>query len=377
MKKSLKNNTCKAVYIHIPFCSTICSYCDFCKMYYNSNIAFKYLSILFSEIKSNYNNEIINSIYIGGGTPSVLSNAQLEKLLAITKIFNTKNLEFTVEVNIENIDIAKLNLLKKYGVNRISVGIQTVNSKHIKFLNRKHNKEMVLEKIKLIQTFFENINVDLMYALYSETIEELKDDLKFYLNLGVKHISAYSLIIEPHTKLYNMKTKYIDEDLDFLMYDTICKTLKKSGYKHYEVSNFSKNGYFSLHNLTYWNNSEYYGFGLGACGYVNGIRYENTRNLTKYLNGNYVKESHKLSINETIENEFILGLRKINGISILKFLEKYNFNPLDIDIVKELLKEKFLVIKNNYIKINKQYIYQQNNILYRFLSVDYSKYCKL
>ena len=354
-----------SIYIHIPFCSNICSYCDFCKFYYNYNWVDNYLIALEKEIKLNYKGELINTIYIGGGTPTCLNIKQLEKLLNLTNLFNKKNIEFTVETNVD-LPLDKIKLLNSYGVNRISIGVQTVNDKHLKFLNRNHNKEDVINLIKLLKRYNFNINVDLIYALPNQTLEELNEDLDFVLSLDINHISTYSLIIEPHTKLYIDNISNIDEDLDYEMYKLIKKKLNK--YHHYEISNFAKRDFESKHNLIYWNNLNYYGFGIGASGYIDNIRYDNTKSYKNYINGKYILEKHKLSLNETISNEFILGLRKIDGIDINEFYEKYNIDIKSIEIVNELLKEGKLILSNR-LKINPKYIYVSNNILVNFLDL--------
>lgn len=354
-----------SIYIHIPFCSNICSYCDFAKFYYNSNWVDNYLSSLEKEIKLNYKGEVVDTIYIGGGTPTVLNLNQLEKLLKITNLFNKKNIEFTVETNVD-LSLEKIKLLKKYGVNRISIGVQTVNPKYLKFLNRNHTKEEVINLINLLKEYNFNINVDLIYAIPGETLEELNEDLDFILSLDVNHISTYSLIIEPHTKLYIDNISNIDEDLDYEMYKLINKKLNK--YHHYEISNFAKKNYESKHNLVYWNNLNYYGFGLGASGYINNIRYDNTRSYNNYINGDYVLEKHELDLNETISNEFILGLRKIDGIDVNEFYKKYNLEITSIDIVKKMLKENKLILTDK-LKINPKFIYISNTILVNFIDL--------
>ncbi|MCM1371110.1 MAG: radical SAM family heme chaperone HemW [Clostridium sp.] len=355
----------KSVYIHVPFCKTICSYCDFCKIYYN-NIVSRYLDELENEIKKKYKGEIIDTIYIGGGTPSTLSIKELTKLFNIIKIIKvSKALEFTVEANIEDLNEEKLQFLLQKGVNRLSIGIQTFNKKNILFLNRTCNKKEVFKKIKLARKIgFNNINIDLIYAIPNQTLRELKKDLRLALKLNIEHISTYSLIIEPNTLLYINKTKNIDEDLDYKMYQTIKKKLEK--YKNYEISNFAKKGYESKHNLTYWNNLEYYGFGLGASGYINGVRYENTRGINNYLKGKYVYESHKVSKKEKLENEFILGFRKIEGINKENFKEKYG-NIKNHKIINDLIKTRELLENDTNIYINPEYIYTSNRILSKFI----------
>ena len=363
----------KSVYIHIPFCKSICSYCDFSKFFYNEEWVSNYLDALEKEISNNYKNEVIDTLYIGGGTPNSLDNNFLERLFKILKKINlNKTYEYTIECNIELLSIDQILLFKKYGINRISLGVQTFNKKHLEFLNRHHTKKEVFDKIKLLKkNNLNNINVDLMYAYKNQTLKELKQDLRLFKKLNVPHISTYSLIIEKHTKLYNDKVEYIDEDLDYKMYQTIIKSLKK--YNHYETSNFSKKGYESKHNLTYWNNSNYYGFGIGASGYIDNIRYDNTKSYHSYISGNYIKNKDILDKNKTIENEFILGFRKLQGINIIDFKNKYNLDILNIDIVKKLLDEKKLVLCNNYLRIDDKYIYLSNEILVEFLGENYEK----
>ncbi len=360
----------KSVYIHIPFCDSICSYCDFCKFLKNDNWVYKYLDSLSNEINQNYNGEGISTLYIGGGTPSALDIKQLDRLFNIIKVFNkSQNIEFTFECNIENITEEKLKLLYDNGVNRLSIGIQTFNDKYLKFLNRNHNKDIIKNKIKLAKEIgFNNINIDLIYALKEQTIEELKDDLNSFLELDITHISTYSLIIEPHTMLYINKEKNINEELDYEMYNTIINTLENHNYKHYEVSNFAKEGYESKHNLTYWNNNEYYGFGVGASGYINDVRYDNTRSINEYFNGNYRLNEHRLDLQETIQKEFILGLRKINGINKKEFYNKYNIDIKSIDVVSNLLKQNKLIENEKNIYINPKYIYVSNDILIEFIN---------
>lgn len=359
----------KSVYIHIPFCDSICSYCDFCKFIKNEEWVEKYLIALEKEIKSKYEGEIINTIYIGGGTPSCLNIQQLTKLFNIIKIFNiSKTLEFTFECNIENITEEKLELLYNNGVNRLSIGIQTFNEKYLNFLNRNHTKKDIVSKINSAKKIgFKNINIDLIYGLPNQTLEYLNNDIDEFLKLDITHISTYSLIIEPNTKVFIDDYKNIDEELDYEMYKLICNKLKANGYNHYEISNFSKDKYESKHNLTYWDNNEYYGFGLGASGYINNIRYDNTRSFNKYLNGEYVKESHKLDLKEAIENEFILGFRKINGINKKKFKNKYNKDIKSIEVVNKLLEENKLLEDEKNIYINPDYVYVSNDILVEFI----------
>lgn len=354
-----------SVYIHIPFCNTICSYCDFPKLYHNNENVSKYLDSLNNEIKSNYKNELVKTLYIGGGTPSCLNREELIKLFDIIKIFNIDKQEFTFECNIENINIQLLELLKQNKVNRLSIGVESFNYKYLEFLGRSYNKETIINNISLAKEYFNNISVDLMYAFPNQTLKELNSDIDEILSLNVNHISTYSLIIEPHTVIYNNKVKNIDEDLDASMYELITNRL--SNYNHYEISNFAKDGYESIHNLTYWDNNHYYGFGLGSSGYINNIRYTNTRNMIEYIKGNYILDSEVLNISEDIQNEFILGLRKLKGINKNEFNNKYNQNINDNIIVKKLIKDNKLIDDGENIFIRKDLIYISNSILVEFM----------
>lgn len=364
-------NKIKSLYIHIPFCKTICSYCDFCKMYYNGELVDKYLESLNKELDNTYDGEDLNTIYIGGGTPSSLSIKQLEKLFDILKKVKTSNdLEFTIEANINDINIEMLEVLKKNKVNRISIGIETVNPKYLKLIERNHTKEEVKDKINLVKKYFSNINVDFMYGFNNQTIEELKSDLDFFKELDVTHISIYSLILEPNTKLFINNMTPLDEEIESNMYFYIINCLNALGYNHYEVSNFSKNGYESRHNLVYWNNEHYYGIGLGASGYIDNIRYTNTRSINNYLSGNYVLDKTIIDDEINMENEMMLGLRKIEGVNKESFFKKFGKNIEEVFDIDALIKDKLLIDKDGYLFIPIDKMYLQNSILVNFIKND-------
>lgn len=348
-----------SVYVHIPFCFRICSYCDFCKVYKNDNWTIRYLDSLESEIKSLYKGETVKTLYIGGGTPSCLSVNQLKRLFDILNIFHLSvDCEITFEANCEDLTKEKLDFLKDK-INRLSIGVETFNPKYLKILNRGVNVENIL----LAKKYFSNINVDLMYNFKDQRLNDLKKDVKFLLDLNVPHVSLYSLIVEKNTKLFISGYEALDDDV---LDKYIENVLVKNGYKHYEISNYCKAGFESKHNLVYWNNLEYYGFGLGSGGYIDNVRYENTRNLKKYLEGNYLKSKRKLNLNETLQNEFILGFRKINGINKKNFYEKYGFDIHEIKILNDLLGDMLLENEEN-VFINPKYLYVSNEILIKFL----------
>ncbi len=354
----------KSVYIHIPFCKNICFYCDFSKLYYNQKWASKYLDSLSKEVDFYYDNELVNTIYIGGGTPSILNKEELDKLFSITSKFKLyKEYEFTFECNINDITEELLNILIINKVNRLSIGIQSFNNKKLEFLGRNHNKKDIKYKIKLAKKYFDNINVDFMYGIENEKYSQMKKDLNKFIKLDVPHISTYSLIIEDNTLLSNNNVKNISEDIEEKMYKYIVKKLKRKSYNHYEVSNFSKNGYESVHNINYWKNKEFFGFGLGSSGYINNIRYENTKNFNKYINGQYRLNELLLSKKEDMENFVILGLRMLEGISIRDFYIRYNIDIFDVFNFKSAIKKGLIIYENNYLKIAKKNIYIMNEII--------------
>ncbi len=367
----MNNDVVTALYIHIPFCKHICSYCDFCKMLYNKQYIAKYLASLKLEVIKNYQHDQITTIYIGGGSPSALDLEELKELFTIINLIDTSQLkEFTFEMNVNEISEEKLIFLKNNLVNRISIGIETINNKFLSLMEREGNYKDVFNKIKLVKKYFDNINVDFMYGFCNETKKDLKKDLDFFKKLDVKHLSIYSLILEEHTKLFINKIKPLDADLEADMYYDIIDYLQKLGYKHYEISNFAKDGYQSIHNLTYWNNEQYYGFGLGASGYIGNIRYTNTKSINNYLKGNYRLIEDKINNEVVMENEMILGLRKRQGVDKKLFFKKYKQKIEDVFPIAKLIANKLLLEEGDYIYINPDKLYLSNSILVNFIKND-------
>lgn len=360
-----------SAYIHIPFCKQICSYCDFCKVYYNEELVFKYLDSLEQEINDNYQGEILKTLYIGGGTPSSLSYLELERLFRILDILKKdEDIEFTIECNFDSITKEKLDLFKKKGVNRLSFGVETTDLKCLKRLNRILDVNYVKEIISYAKKIgLTNINVDLIYALPFSNMEIVKKDLDFILGLDIKHISTYSLIIEQNTKFYIDKVKNIDEELDLEMYNYIRKRLKDNEYIHYEISNFAKEGYQSQHNLVYWHNEYYYGFGVGASSYLKKRRMTNTRSITKYIKKDYNPTIEELTRSDIIAYEMILALRLKRGISITSFKKKYGVYPSELFKYDDLIANKILVMDDDRLYVNEESWYVINNILERFIEV--------
>ena len=239
----------------------------------------------------------------------------------------------------------------------------------IKILGRNHDEDMVFDNIYLTKKYFDNINIDLIYGV-TEDIEIVKNDINKFLELDIPHISCYSLILEEHTKLYIDSYKNISEDIDREMYEYIDKHLSKNGYIHYEISNYAREGYESIHNKNYWLNGNYYGFGLGAVSYLDNKRITNTKNMSKYLHGKYLKEAIYEDIQTRKENDLILGLRLTKGISISEYNKKYNDNLLDKEIINNLIDKGYLIVKDDYLSCKKEYLYLENMILEQIIGSD-------
>lgn len=325
-------NNPKALFIHIPFCEHICKYCDFTKLFYFSKFEKPYLEALKKEISSKVKNKVF-TLYFGGGTPTALSDEGFEDILKFASKYLEKGYEFTVEANVENLTESKLNIMKRCGVNRLSIGVQSTCNALLKEIGRCHTFEDAQKIIKLAKSKgFSNINIDLIYGFKNESLNDVKKDLEEFIKLDIDHISIYSLIVEKGSMFYNLKYPTQNEEDSRKYYEYIVKFLRENGYERYEISNFAKNGKYSRHNLTYWHNEEYYGCGLGASGYVNGVRYENTKSLPDYFKGNYFSSSERVGEKELEEYFLITNLRLEQGFSKeqykkffgVDFEEKYN-----------------------------------------------------
>lgn len=357
-----------SIYIHIPFCKNICSYCDFCKFYYHQDSVSRYLKALSLEIHKNYKNEVVDTIYIGGGTPSSLSILELNELFVmLDSISVSSKLEFTVECNIQDLTEEMLILFLKHRVNRLSIGIQSFDTNILSFLDRNISLDQILANLTLAKKYFSNINIDLIYAVPGQTLEVLEKELETFLSLQIPHISTYSLMIEPHTKLGIQKIMPISEELDSKMYELIHTTLTKHGYQHYEISNYALPGYESEHNLTYWKNEKYYGFGLGASGYIGNIRYTNTKNFNQYLSGNFISETEIMNPILIASNQAILGLRTIYGVSKKKWKEISDSSFVEYFSVSDLVDEHILIETEDSYFIHPKYWYVLNEILVKFV----------
>ncbi|SER18261.1 oxygen-independent coproporphyrinogen-3 oxidase [Gracilibacillus ureilyticus] len=329
-----------SAYIHIPFCEKICHYCDFTKFFYEEKMADDYLAALENEIKTTITEpkQKMKTIFVGGGTPTALNERQLLQLVSmIAQYFDTNYVdEYTFEANPGDLSKEKIKILKDHGVNRISMGVQDFNDDMLERLGRLHRVKDVYQNINdLTQIGLTNISIDLMYSLPSQTFEQFSKTLEEALQFDLPHYSAYSLQIEPKTIFYQRYKKGTitkpPEEVEADMYEYLRKEMNKQGILQYEISNFAKPGYESKHNLTYWNNDYYYGFGAGSHAYLPGKRVVNVRPHPAYVEkavqtGKPVLHVEEIGKKEQIEEELFLGLRKSEGVSLSQFERKYNLS---------------------------------------------------
>ena len=368
-----------SAYVHIPFCTQICYYCDFSKVFIKNQPVDSYLEHLIEEYHS-YDIKKLRTLYIGGGTPTALLARQLAFLLEkLTDKLDLSYLEeLTIEANPGDLDQEKIAVLKDSPVNRVSLGVQTFNDRMLKQIGRSHSEKDIYENIaNLKKAGFDNISIDLIYALPKQTMEDVKINVAKAIALDIPHMSLYSLILENHTVFMNRmrrgKLPLPKEDLEAEMFEYIIAELEKAGFEHYEISNFSEPGFESRHNLMYWDNAEYYGIGAGASGYVNGVRYKNHGPIRHYLQaveaGNARVQEEMLTLNEKMEEEMFLGLRKKSGVSKKRFEEKFGLSFEDQygAVVSELTEQGLLVPDRDIVRMTKQGLFLGDTVAEKFI----------
>lgn len=374
-----------SLYVHVPFCEQICHYCDFNKFFLKNQPIDEYLDLCEREMKLSTEtfkpDTKISTIYIGGGTPTSLSTNQLQKLLnSIKRIFPiADSVEWTVEVNPGSADLEKLSMLKEIGVNRLSIGAQTFDSHLLKEINRDHRSSDVEKTIQLSHDAgIHNLSLDLMFGLPNQTMDQWRKTLDQACTLPIQHISAYSLKVEKKTVFYQLQRKgklsLPAQELEALMYEELCSKLKENDFDQYEISNFARQGLVSQHNLTYWNNNEYYGIGAGAHSYVKGIRRANHGPLPKYMKAltesrlPYLEE-HTVTQEEKMEEQMFLGLRKLEGVSIKTFEDKFNMRIHDVfpTAMEELKGQLLLEETNEHIRLTNKGLLLGNEVFEKFL----------
>lgn len=370
------------IYIHIPFCKSKCYYCDFISFTNQCEQVEPYIQKVLQEMQqydiSNYN---VTTIYIGGGTPSFINEKYIKQLLdelkgkLIENKTKWEEIEITIEINPGTITKKKLEQYKKSGVNRISIGLQSTNDILLKQIGRIHTYQEFLDAYQLVQEVgFKNVNVDLIIGLPNQTIQDVKQTLAEIQRLNPNHVSVYSLIVEEGTKIEELirssKLQLPDEELERQMYWYVKNTLELNGYKHYEISNFAKEGKESKHNLNCWEQKEYIGLGAGAHSYLDGIRYSNS-SFKELKEWDFMdkKIEEKQTLGDKKKEYMLLGLRKIEGVSIQKFKEKYGDNPIFLyrQELAKLVEEGLIQINGDFIQLTNKGIDLANLVWEEFV----------
>ena len=390
------NNKALQLYIHIPFCVGKCHYCDFLSFPFDNETCKSYIDGLISEIRSYkgaYRDYLVSTIFIGGGTPSIIEGATIGSIINVLRdTFNiSSNAEITIEANPESIAEEDLGYWKNAGINRVSIGLQSGNNLELKTLGRAHNCETFFHNYNIIIKYgFDSINIDLISGIPGQTLESYVNTLKIVTKLNPEHISAYSLIIEENTPFWdkygnhvestNFSTDYsiTNEELDRHMYGITKSILDEAGYTRYEISNYSKEGYECRHNLGYWNRVNYLGIGLGASSLIESTRYKNIQDLKSYIricNGkdfsykDIVSESEHLSPQDKMEEFMFLGLRKIKGISLDDFKDQFDTPIFHVygHVLDKLEKEKLLRVNGDNIHLTDRGLDISNYVFKEFL----------
>ncbi|MFC0188126.1 radical SAM family heme chaperone HemW [Fictibacillus aquaticus] len=375
----------KAAYFHIPFCVNICHYCDFNKVFLKGQPVMEYLACMDTEMErtiQKFPYEKMDTLFIGGGTPTALSAEQLDIFLAaVARHFPVSDVkEYTVEANPEQTTKEKLEVLKKHGVNRLSIGAQAFQPSLLKELGRTHHAGHVEQTVSEAKAIgIDNLSIDLMFGLPGQTMDMFKETIAAALALNVPHISSYSLQVEPKTIFYIRSQKgdlkLPPQELEAEMFEYLMTELERNGYHQYEISNFAKPGYESLHNLQYWDNNEYYGIGAGAHSYMNGVRRVNAGPLKKYMNlvqenGFPYTEENKLTEAERMEEELFMGLRKRKGISSRTFEARYGKPLCDVfgRQIEMLIDRGLLEKDGDWIRLTHSGILLGNEVFSEFIS---------
>ncbi|WP_278681948.1 radical SAM family heme chaperone HemW [Paraclostridium bifermentans] len=373
------------LYVHVPFCAQKCYYCDFNSYKINSNQKKEYLINIEREMKfykEEFKDKCFDTVFFGGGTPSILTVDELQELVNhIHENFNIKkDAEITIECNPGTINREKLEAMKKMGINRLSIGLQATQNYHLKSIGRIHTyEEFEKNYYDALDIGFKNINIDLMYALPNQKTQEWKDTLDKIIDLNPSHISAYSLILEEGTKLYDMyqnkEFELLDEDIDINMYNYTIDTLKRNGYNQYEISNYSKEDLECKHNIIYWKCDNYLGLGPGASGFIWDTRYSNIEDICEYnecimQNIKPVREEIELTKKDKIEEFIFMGLRMNEGINLDVFKERFDTDFYDIyqDVMDKLIKRELVIFDGKNISLTQKGREISNSVFIEFLN---------
>ncbi|MBK5253843.1 MAG: radical SAM family heme chaperone HemW [Peptostreptococcaceae bacterium] len=367
------------IYIHIPFCVKKCNYCAFLSFKMNDDLKRRYIDALKLEIKERADSKyLVDTIFFGGGTPSLLKPSEIAEILnEITGNFNiSKDVEITMEANPDTLNEKNLKGYRNAGINRLSMGVQSLDESLLSVMGRIHNADDVYREYALArEAGFDNINLDIIFAVPASSLETTMDTLEKIIKLNPEHISYYSLQLEEGTSFFkdfkDGKLDEIPDDIDRDMYHRGSNLLQKNNYSRYEISNFSKKGYECKHNLKYWNMDEYLGLGLGSSSYIGGVRLKNTDDINEYINNKYISERHKNTRYDDISEAVFTGLRKAEGVSMKEILgskeefwEYYKDSKEEID---SFISEGYLLIKDDRLILTDKGIDISNKIMVCFV----------
>jgi putative oxygen-independent coproporphyrinogen III oxidase len=376
----------RGLYIHIPFCHQICHYCDFNKVFFKNQPVDEYIESIGNELAilrmEGVSFDGVETVFLGGGTPTSLSEKQLDRLLSIIHDYvDVKSLkEFSTEANPDELTYGKLVVLKNGGVDRLSIGVQSFDAELLTKIGRTHSPNDVERVIKdAKRAGFNNVSIDLIYGLPGQTREQWNDTLVKATNLELPHYSGYSLIVEPKTVFYNLMNKgklpLPGEDLEAEMFGMLIEHMEQQGRMRYEISNFAIPGYESIHNLIYWENSTYAGVGAGAHGYLSGTRYSNIGPINRYMEKSDagvrpIQNTHIVTEIESMEEEMFLGLRKASGVSSSLFHEKFgtSLNEVYGQAIQSLIERGLLERTDDKIKLTQKGVFRGNEVFQEFLN---------
>ena len=359
----------EALYVHIPFCDSICAYCDFARVLTKSSLVDEYLVALEKEVLSKDLSNL-KTIYIGGGTPSALSSDQLKVLFEILKPYANELVEYTIEINPETLTKEKAEVMREYNINRASLGMQVTQQHLLKLIERNHTVEEVQASINLLKSVgITNISIDLMYGIPTQTLEDLKESIAQIVKFDTTHVSIYGLTIEDFSKLGRLGYEPAEAELDANMFELSLSELRKNGFERYEIANFAKVGYESVHNKYYWRYDDFVAVGLHASGKENDIRYTNTRHLRKYINGENEREVIELSEEDKMFEFIMMNLRMRDGFKLKRYTELFNVDFLEYykDEVNELLSMKLIEVNDESIYATDQGLELLFEVLEKFM----------
>lgn len=381
----MKNKQALELYIHIPFCVRKCAYCDFLSFPATERAHETYVAKLIEEIygqSAGFQDYCVTSIFLGGGTPSILSADRMRDLFeALYQCFDIAvDAEISIEANPGTLTMEKLHMYRTCGINRISIGLQSADDEELKALGRIHCYDDFLKSFQRArQAGYTNINVDLMSALPGQTVQSWKNTLRKVMMLKPEHISAYSLIIEEGTPFYDRyhadQSAFPDEEMDREMYHLTKEIMEAQGFERYEISNYAKPGYECRHNIGYWTGVDYLGLGLGASSYTHGFRYHNVTDIDEYLSldlsegGAAARDIQKMSEKEQIEEFMFLGLRMMKGVSGSEFFERFGLNLWSIygEVFDRLAAQGLLEVRKPEVRLTELGIDVSNMVLSEFL----------